>query len=164
MEGNYISQLKRLLASGPMTQGELARQLNVTFAALNRWLRGHAKPQPRRRAAIDQLYKERVGYPSATEDHIKRVVLQTNRLRVKGLWQRIARTPALQGELLLEHTYNSTSIEGTTFTKRQTEGVIFNRTVIPDKSLVEHLEVTNHAAVLRDLLQKKYQGPITETF
>ncbi len=152
------------MAAGPWTQAELAKQLGVTFAALNRWLQGHAQPQPRRLEAIERLYKERIGFPSFTTDRIAEILTQARRLQIPQLWKLIAQNKALQDELLLEHTYNSTSIEGTTFTKRQTEGVIFNKATIPDKTLVEHLEVTNHALVLRRLLQKTVAGPITEGF
>src|SRR5258708_6792164 len=122
MKLNYINQLEQILVVGSLTQGQLAERLGVTFAALNRWLRGHARPQPRRIAAIEKLYKEIVGYPSATEEGMAQAIRQANRLRRKGLWGMIARKQSLQDELLLEHTYNSTSIEGTTFTRRQAEG------------------------------------------
>ncbi len=164
MAENYIFRLRQILAKGSFTQEQLAQRLGVTFAALNRWLHGHAKPQPRRMAAIEALYKEIVGYPSVTPEKVQRAIRQADGLRTKGLWNTIARQESLQDELLLEHTYNSTSIEGTTFTKRQTEGVIFSKAMIPDKTLIEHLEITNHATALKALFQRKYQGLVNEEF
>ena len=163
MDNNYITQLRRLLAAGPLSQSELAGRLGVTFAALNRWLNGHAQPRPAKLKAIEKLYREAVGYPSITERESSRIIRGANRLRVKDLWGRIERNEKLQEDLLLEHTYNSTSIEGTTFTKNETKVVIFGKTAIPGKSLVEHLEVTNHAAVLRGIFRKRYPKRITET-
>ncbi|MBI3616173.1 MAG: Fic family protein [Candidatus Omnitrophica bacterium] len=164
MARNYIVQLDQILSIGDLTQGELAERLGVTFAALNRWLRGHAKPHPQRIQAIQRLHREVVGYPSVTDEQLARILRRADHFKRKRLWNLIGSHHDLQDELLLEHTYNSTSIEGTTFSKRETEVVIFDKGVIPDKSLVEHLEVTNHAAVLRDIFQKRYRGPITETF
>lgn len=161
---NYISELSQIMAAGGLTQTQLSRRLGVTFAALNRWLHGHAKPRPKMAAAIERLYKEIVGYPSITTERVGCAVRLADRLKRRGLWNIIAGNKQLQDELLVEHTYNSTSIEGTTFTKRETEVVIFDKAVITDKSLVEHLEVTNHAAVLRDMLRMKYRGPITQEF
>lgn len=159
---NYITQLKQILATG-FSQAELAQRIGVTFAALNRWVQGHAKPRRAHLETIRKLHQETVGFASITDGELRRLVREADGLRRKGLWTLIARSPDLQDDLLLEHTYNSTSIEGTTFTKRETEMVIFHRGLIPDKPLSEHLEVTNHAVVLRDLLcRKRYGGGITE--
>ena len=161
---NYISQLKQILTVGGLSQAALAKQLGVTFAALNRWINGHAKPHPAKAITIQKLYQELVGFPSVTEKELKRLIKKAADLKKSGLWNFIARNSSIQDDLLLEHTYNSNAIEGSTFNKKETEAVIFGKSVVPDKSLKEHLEVTNHAALLRDILQKKYHGPITEEF
>jgi Fic family protein len=162
MTKNYITLLKEIIAHGGISQRRLAQRLGVTFAALNRWIHGYAKPRERKIQAIHKLYQEIVGFPSVTEREIKSVIQKARALRRKNLWKMIAHNQALQDELLLEHTYNSTAIEGTTLTKRETEVVIFSKGILPDKSLIEHLEVTNHAAVLRNIFEKNYQGSVTE--
>lgn len=144
-----------------MTQVELARELKVTFAALNRWLNGHSVPRASMVNEITKLYRELVGYPSITKRQIAQVLHQANELKIQGLWDLFHKEP-LQEELLLEHTYNSTTIEGTTFTKKETEAVIFDHSIIQNKPLREHLEVTNHAVLLRDILNKKYSEPVSE--
>lgn len=159
---NYISQLKDLLQAGAWTQAQLAQELKVSFAALNRWLQGHAIPHPQKLAAIAKFHRERVGYPAISAQELKVCIVQSKALRRKNLWNLIAKHQALQDDLLLEHTYNSTAIEGTTLTKRETEAVIFAQNMIADKSLVEHLEVGNHATVLRNLFQKKFPDQINE--
>ncbi len=163
MSSNFILQLKEILQHESLSQVEIARQLGVTFAALNRWINGHATPHPRHQAAIARLYKERVSYPAVTESEVSRLIRKADSFKIKGLWKTIAKTPALQDDLLLEHTYHSTSIEGTTFTMRETEAVIFHKTLVPEKSLIEHLEVTNHAAVLRTILQHPTRETLTES-
>ena len=145
-----------------MTQKELAGQLGVTFAALNRWLNGHAKPHPKKQEAIGKLYRRLVGFPTVSANEVRRLVRKADSFRRKELWDFLRHTKSLQEELLLEHTYNSTTIEGNTLTKRETEAIIFRKSVIEDKSLVEHLEVTNHAAVLRGIFERKHEGRLTE--
>lgn len=159
---NYIEQIRQVLEVKGFSQEKLAGELGVTFAALNRWLHGHSKPHPARIARIRRLYKELVGFPSITEEELIRIGRTAGTMKWKRLWNFISVDPSLQDELLLEHTYNSTAIEGTTFTKKETELVVFNKGIVPDKSLVEHLEVTNHAVVLKDIFQKKYQELVTE--
>lgn len=162
MEQNYITLLKSILAASGLSQRKLAQRLGVTYAALNRWLNQHAVPHPSKLETIHGLYKEMVGYPSITPTRLRQAILKTDKLKKKNFWGFIARSESLQEELILEHTYNSTAIEGTTFTKNQTKAVIFDKSVIRGKSLKEHLEVTNHAAVLREILQKKITAPLTE--
>jgi Fic family protein len=162
MKSNYIDQIRAILGHGPLTQVQLATQLGVTFAALNRWLNGHATPHPSMIQAIERLYRERVGYPELPAGTTKRSILRAKRFYYKQSWNRIASDVALQNELILEHTHNSNAIEGSTLTRKETEAVIFDHSIIRNKSLVEHLEATNHAALLRDILTKKYRGPVTE--
>lgn len=164
MSNNYIDQLKQIMSVESLSQIQLADRLDVTFAALNRWINGHARPRSSKIIAIRKLFQEIAGYPSVTAKDQTLAIQQAQAMKRKELWDFIARHQELQDELLLEHTYNSTSIEGTTFNKRETEAVIFSKAVIPDKSLVEHLEVTNHAAALRRILNKRSVGPLTEGF
>jgi len=161
MTDNYIPHIKSLLASG-FTQQQLAKLLGVTFAALNRWIHGYARPQDRRLVAIERLYKERIGYPDVNPSAVQKLIHHAESFRYKGIRNIFRGNVSLQEDFLLEHTYNSTSIEGTTFTLRETESVIFSRVIIPEKTLVEHFEVTNHAVVLRDIFEGIYTGPITE--
>jgi Fic family protein len=163
MKTNYIDQIKAILATGPLTQAQLATQLGVTVAALSRWLNGHATPHPSKIQTIERLYRDRVGYPALPPGTTARAILRAKRFCDRQSWGRIASDPALQNEIILDHTHNSNAIEGSTLTRKETEAVIFDHSVIRNKSLVEHLEATNHAALLRDILIKKYRGPVTET-
>lgn len=162
MHINYISLLKSILDKGGFSQEKLAAKLGVTFAALNRWLNGRAVPRTGKLEAIRKLHKEIVGYPAISEEHLREIVDTAEALKIRNLWAKIADHRALQDKLLIEHTFNSTSIEGTTFTKKETEIVIFEKGVVTDKTLTEHLEVTNHAAVLRGMLLKRNRELVTE--
>lgn len=161
---NYISHLKALLVKEGLSQQQLAKRLDVTFAALNRWLNGRATPHPAKIQSIERLYRESIGYPAIAAGALRELEREADSLRIKGLWAKIARNTALQKELLLDHTYNSTTIEGATFTRNQTKVVLFEHTTFPAKSMSEHLDVTNHAAILKDILRKRVKGPIHEFF
>ena len=162
MAKNYINQLRALLESAELTQKELAQRLNVTQAALNRWLHARAIPHPNRRLAIAALYKTLIGFKPLEVAERTRLLAKARVLRQPSLWEKISRSTHLLEELLLEHTYNSNAIEGSTLSKKETEAVIFDKSRLSNKSLVEHLEAVNHAAVLRDIFLKKYPAVITE--
>jgi len=162
MAENYIDQLYALLKAAGLTQKELARRLSVTHAALNRWLHKRAIPHPKRRLAIAALYKTLIGFRPLEAAERTRLLAKARSLRRHGLWEKIGRNTHLLEELLLEHTYNSNAIEGSTLTKKETEAVIFDKSRLPNKSLMEHLEAVNHAAVLRDIFLKKYPSVVTE--
>ena len=162
MDKNYIQFINEILSRVPMTQKELADELGVTFAALNRWVNGHAAPHPKRIEAIKKLHRLKVGYPSITAYEIQGLIQKACRFRRKHIRKLFGRHQSLAEELVLEHTYNSTTIEGNTMTKREAEAVIFSKKVIRDRTLVEHLEMTNHASVFRHVLSGEYRGPVTE--
>ncbi len=162
MSRNYISQIREILSSKAYTQATLAERLGVSFAALNRWLNGRAEPHPRRLETIAKVYRQIIGFPSLSDKELAMIDHKAKALQRRDLWKLITRREDLLKELLVEHTFNSTSIEGTTLTQKETEVVILEKGLIPDKSLQEHLEVTNHAAVLRSVLQKSFREPLTE--
>lgn len=59
----------------------------------------------------------------------------------------------LEQWFLVELTYTSNAIEGNTLTRRETAVVVEKGLTVSGKSLVEHLEATNHAAALRSIME-----------
>jgi Fic family protein len=57
----------------------------------------------------------------------------------------------LEQWFLVELTYTSNAIEGNTLTRRETAVVVEKGLTVSGKSLVEHLEATNHAGALRGI-------------
>lgn len=162
MRENYIDQLKQILAAESLSQQELAKKLGVSFATLNRWLNKHAVPHKKRAEQIGRLHREIVGYDLLTADDIRQIIREANNYKKKRIWAIIEKQQNLQDDLVLEHTYNSTTIEGTTFTKKETEAVIFDKVTIKDKSLIEHLDVVNYSVILRKIFKKEFPQKITE--
>lgn len=67
----------------------------------------------------------------------------------------------LEQWFLIELTYTSNAIEGNTLTRRETAVVVEKGLTVSGKSLVEHLEATNHAQALRKVL-KLAEGKTSE--
>lgn len=59
----------------------------------------------------------------------------------------------LEQWFLVELTYTSNAIEGNTLTRSETAIVVEKGLTVSGKTLVEHLEATNHAAALRTVLE-----------
>lgn len=59
----------------------------------------------------------------------------------------------LEQWFLIELTYTSNALEGNTLTRLETAVVVEKGLTIGGKTLVEHLEATNHAAALRKVLE-----------
>lgn len=59
----------------------------------------------------------------------------------------------LEQWFIVELTYTSNSIEGNTLTRKETALVVEKGLTVGGKSLVEHLEATNHAKAIRKILQ-----------
>jgi len=58
----------------------------------------------------------------------------------------------LEEWFLIELTYTSNALEGNTLTRKETAAVVEKGLTIGGKSLVEHLEATNHAKALTDII------------
>ena len=59
----------------------------------------------------------------------------------------------LEQWFVIELTYSSNAIEGNTLTRQETTVVVEKGLTVSGKSLVEHLEATNHAKALRKVMQ-----------
>lgn len=152
------------MSSTGWPQVRLAEEIGVTFAALNRWLNKKAVPRTSARKIIDRIYKEQVGLPPVGKNEISEALrrLDIEKKKHKGMAEMIRDNKSLREDFLLELTYNSNAIEGSTLTKKETEAVIFDQAQIPDRSYVEHLEATNHAAALNLIFDGEFPGRITE--
>src|SRR3990167_1340777 len=148
-------KLQLILKLSGLTQQELAGRLGVTFAAFNRWINGRAVPRPRAKEKIDKLYKEYSGekqIPETVLEAKKSMVLQKAKAH-KNVLKEILNNPDIQDQFYLSLTYNSNRIEGSTLSEGETAAIMFQNAALPDKALVEQLEVKNHQAALQYLFQ-----------
>jgi Fic family protein/DNA-binding XRE family transcriptional regulator len=164
MPQNYIQQIRAILETTGWTQLQLAREIGVTFAALNRWLNGRAVPHPSTQENIYRAYKARVGILPLPSETIQKALTAVRGEKKKhpGLKAQLKTHRNLRDDFLLELTYNSNAIEGSTLTKKETESIIFDKAIIKDRTYTEHLEATNHATALNQIFDGNFYGPITE--
>lgn len=154
-------KLQLFLKLSGLTQTELANQLGVTFAALNRWINGKAIPRAKAKAKIDELYKEYSGERQISETMLeakKGLIFQKRRAHDDVL-KEIIDHPDIRDQFYLSLTYNSNRIEGSTLSEDETAAILFKDASLPNKSLVEQLEAKNHQTALaylfRHLAEKK---------
>lgn len=151
----YTNKLKKLQKITEKTQSELAQMLGVSFPTLNSWIGGKSEPRKKSQDLIDLLYQEYTGTASVDGSQ-----LEQKKQRIKDLQKQfpnplkyIVSRPDIYNNLVLELTYHTNSIEGSTLNEPQVRSVLFDGLTIPDKTLVEHQEVKNHQAVLGNMFQ-----------
>lgn len=148
-------KLRILQKISGLTQTELAGKVGVSFVAFNNWWNDKAKPRKKQVLVIDELYKEYTGQKQIPESILsaKKGLICSESGKHKNVLKEIIDNPDIHAEFLLSLTYNSNKIEGSTLSENETANIMFNKVVIKDKSLIEHLEVQNHQTALLFLFQ-----------
>lgn len=160
---NYIFHLKEILKKTGWSQTRLAHEVGVTFAALNRWLQGHAKPQPTKQIKLVQIYREFVGLKPMAPSAYRNLLKRAKKLKNKKMNQILSTShQALADELIVNSTYNSNTIEGTKLTYRETEVLIFSHIFAAGKPFEDNIVSLNHASIVRDIFRGEYHGSLTE--
>ncbi len=150
------TQLKSIQKASGMTQVELASEIGVTFAALNRWLNADVVPRPAAQQRIDALYAKFVNRVASTDKDLltskKSFVLKGSK-KSTNIVKTLIDQPDLTEQFELALTYHTNRLEGSTLTEQETALVIFENATLPDKTLVEQLEAKNHQTAIRYLLR-----------
>ena len=149
---NDINSLQALLDKTGWTQTELAQALSVSFATINRWLHAHASPQPGHRRAIARLYREYIGLPPIADADTTHLLERAERCRIDHWPHCWNGNAALERELIVDTTYNSNAIEGTTLSLRETERLLYAHENPPHRPFLDQLLTANYAAILKDIL------------
>lgn len=55
---NYAKMIKKLREKMFLSQEKLAKELNVSFASVNRWEQGYYEPNFETKKKLDKLFKE----------------------------------------------------------------------------------------------------------
>ncbi|MCK5056710.1 MAG: Fic family protein [Candidatus Aminicenantes bacterium] len=137
-----------------LSQEKLARQFSVSFATLNSWINGKSLPRKKSQERIEELYLKYTGKKVIPADELatKKKMVNNKRNIYPDVLKIILENPDIYDQFFLSLTYHSNRIEGSTLTEDETEAILFRDAVLPDKSLIEHLEVKNHQTALRYLL------------
>lgn len=147
--------LKLIKKISGLTQESLAKELGVSFATVNSWINNKSIPHKKKQDKIDELYKKHTGEKIIPDSELvaKKNLLYKKRKESKNIIKKITSREDLFNEFILQLTYNSNSIEGSTLTESDTEAILFRNANIKDKSLIEHLEAKNHQTVLKYLFE-----------
>ncbi len=147
------------------TQEKLAAELGVSFPTLNSWINGKSIPRDRAAKRIDELYLQLTGQNIIPEDLLqaKKQVLTAKRKEHSNVLRVLETRKDLYDQFLLALTYNTNRIEGSTLTEPETAAILFQNAALPDKSIIEQMEVKNHQAAFRYLTRYLTEGgDITE--
>ena len=158
-------KLQLILKLSGLTQAKLAGRLDVTFAALNRWVNKKAIPRKKAQRKIDELYKEYSGekiIPKTLLEAKKRIVLQKKK-KHDNVLSKIIKNPDIRDQFYLSLTYHSNRIEGSSLSENETSAILFENAALPNKSLVEQLEAKNHQTALEYLFRYlSFKKPLNE--
>lgn len=140
--------LQALLSATKQNQTQLAQTLEVSFPTVNSWINERSIPRKKQQQKILNLYEYYFGVQTITAIDLTSSLqkVETYRRKYPDPYQWISSRPDLQDEFLLQLTYNTNSIEGSTMTVPETQAVLFSQKNLTHKSLIEQLEVTNHKA------------------
>jgi len=155
-----IHKIQTILKEGEFTQGKLAQKIGVSSVTLNSWVNGRSIPYKKHQEAITELFLGVTGELIISEEdlQIKRDILIQQSKQYKGITKFIVGRVDLIDEFGLALTYNSNRLEGSTLTIGDTKDILFNNSVIENKSMVEHLEARNHHAAWKYLLKYLFDG------
>ena len=148
-------KLKLIKKLSELTQERLAQKFNVSFATLNSWINAKSTPHQKAQILIDELYKEYTGQKIIPDDALqaKKQLIISKSKKYKNILNIILSRRDILDEFTLLLTFNTNSIEGSTLNENETGAILFQNKVLPNKTLIEQMEVKNHQAALQYLLQ-----------
>lgn len=153
-------KLKIIQEVAGLTQTEIAAKIGVSFVAFNNWWNEKSLPREKQEALIDELYKAYTGQNNIPETVLsaKKELLAGESKKYENVLDVILENSDIHDQFLLTLTYNSNKIEGSTLSEDETADIIFNNKAIPNKSLIEHMEVKNHQTALRYIFRHLRSG------
>lgn len=143
-------KLKTIQQITGMTQTELAAKIGVSFAALNSLINSKSEPRQKTAAAIQELYETVTGVKKIPANAIalKKQVILAKSKKYPNILKSITDNKSILDEFILELTYHTNRIEGSTLSEGETAAILFENSSIEGKSLVEQLEAKNHQTAL----------------
>lgn len=148
-------RLKIIQNLSGLTQEKISEKLGVSFATLNSWINGKSKPHRKAEGNINNLYSMLTGQKDISEDPLKakKQIIFSKSKKHRGVLREIVRNSDIRDQFLLSLTYHSNKIEGSTLTEDETMAIMFDNVSLPNKDIIEHLEVKNHQAALEYLFK-----------
>jgi Fic family protein len=148
----YNSQLEMILRGSGWSQEQLAAQLGVSFPTLNAWINRRTIPRSKAQVKIQELYVSIIGDLDVAIEELE--TTKRTALTYSMTAQKLIASKEMLDKLALHLTYHTNTIEGSTMTLADVEGVLFNNKVLSNRTAVEQLEARNHQAALYWLLDE----------
>lgn len=147
---SVINKLKTVQKISGMTQTEIAAKIGISFVALNSIINGKSIPRQKTLVAINDLYEAITGTKKipSSELALKKQIIVAKSKKYSNIMELITGNKNIFDQFLLELTYHTNNIEGSTLTEGETAAILFENASIPNRSLVEHLEAKNHQTAL----------------
>ncbi len=140
-------KLKALVKEG-LTPAALARQIEVSYMTVYRWLEKGIRPHPFSSRRIDELFKQYLDLAPVVEKARRSLPEPIGILK---------KNKALRDRFFLEMTYNSNAIEGSRMTIKETEKALAGKDV-RGKEPFEIFEAVNHNNALVELFSRIKPG------
>lgn len=148
----YTEQLQKILSASGWSQEELARELGVSFPAVNAWMNERAVPRKKAVANIERLFHRIVGTEQVDEEELESAKVVANKSRYSA--KKLLNDKNALDTLTLYLTYHTNTIEGSTMTLSDVEDVIFDNKVLANRTSIEQAEARNHQAALHWVLDE----------
>ena len=149
---NYLYQLNGILKASGWSQEQLARELGVSFPALNAWLNKRSRPRQKALVNIEKLYLNIVGTGTVDQKEFKRAKKIASSLKMSA--KNLTGNKEALDKLTLYLTYHTNTIEGSTMTLSDVQEVIFEHKSLSNRTAIEQAEARNHQAALLWLLEQ----------
>ncbi len=150
-----IAEKLRIIQSiSGLTQEELSKKLGVSFVTFNSWINQRSKPRRKAEENINNLYFKYTGQKTIPDNPLsakKQMILKKSKEH-KNILKEIVKNPDIYDQFMLSFTYHTNRIEGSTLTEDETRAILFDNIALPNKDIIEQLEVKNHQAAWRYLL------------
>jgi len=147
---NIIEKLKAIQQVTDMTQTELAAQIGISFVALNSLINGKSQPREKTQFTINDLYERVTGTKHIPSDALaaKKQIIIAKAKKYSNMIETISTNKSVFDHFLLELTFHTNGIEGSTLSEGETAAILFENSTIAGKTLVEQLEAKNHQTTL----------------
>ncbi len=147
---DYRKKLQAIQKYSGKNQTQLAEMFDVSFPTVNSWIHGKSIPRKKAQEKIDFFYREYTGDFDIDISTLreKKEKLDSLGKKYQNPFQLIMSRKDLYDSFLLEITYHTNSIEGSTFNEPEVRAVLFDDVTIPNKTVREHQEAKNHQGAL----------------
>jgi len=143
-----------------ITQEQLAAKIGISFVALNSLINNRSEARKKTEEKINELYLEYSGQKQIPANILeaKKQLLITKSQKTGNVLKIIMDNNDILNQFILSLTYNTNKIEGSSLTENETAGILFENTILKDKTLVEQLEAKNHQTALKFLFNYLAEG------